>query len=97
MSTAQLAAVSYLARYSGHIKPACPPQPQRWFASCRANGLDPLLGIQRAHVELCIWRAGDSGLMDSTVTTMMNAVRGFFGFAHIDGQVEVPPRQSGSR
>lgn len=34
------------------------PRPERrpargaWFTWCRSNGLDPLVGIQRAHVEL---------------------------------------------
>jgi hypothetical protein len=49
------------------------------------NGLDPLVGIQRAHVELYIRDLGESGLMASSVNTSMHAVRGFFRFAHIDG------------
>ena len=57
----------------------------------RATDLDPLLGIQRAHVELYIRHLGDSGLMDSSVTTMMHAVRGFFRFAHIDGLIPSDP------
>ena len=57
----------------------------------KANGLDPLVGIQRAHVELYIRQLGDSGLMDSTVTTMMHGVRGFFRFAHIDGLIPSDP------
>ena len=52
MSTAQLAAVSYLARYSGHTHIPYAYQLRQWFAWCEANGLDPLIGIQRAHVEL---------------------------------------------
>ncbi len=31
------------------------------------------------------------GLMDSTVTTMMHGVRGFFRFAHIDGLIASDP------
>jgi integrase/recombinase XerD len=91
MSTAQLAAVSCLARYSGHTHKLYAQQLQRWFAWCETNGLDPLIGIQRAHVELYIRRLGDSGLMDSTVTTMMHAVRGYFRFAHIDGLIPSDP------
>src|SRR5918999_544731 len=91
MSTAQLAAVSYLARYSGHTHQLYAHQLRRWFAWCEGNGLDPLIGIQRAHVELYIRQLGDSGLMDSTVTTMMHAVRGFFRFAHIDGLIPFDP------
>ena len=73
MSTAQLAAVSYLARYSGHTHKLYASQLRRWFAWCETNGLDPLVGIQRAHVELYIRQLGDAGLMDSSVTTMMHA------------------------
>lgn len=91
MSTAQLAAVSYLARYSGHTHRLYASQLRRWFAWCESNGLDPLLGIQRAHVELYIRQLGDAGLMDSSVTTMMHAVRGFFRFAHIDGLIPADP------
>ena len=91
MSPAQLAAVSYLARYSGHTHRLYAFQLRRWFAWCECNGLDPLEGIQRAHVELYIRQLGDSGLMDSSVVTMMHAVRGFFRFAHIDGLIVSDP------
>lgn len=91
MSTAQLAAVSYLARYSGHTHVLYAYQLREWFAWCEGNGLDPLLGIQRAHVELYIRGLGDRGLMDSTVVTMMHGVRGFFRFAHIDGLIGSDP------
>ena len=91
MSPAQLAAVSYLARYSGHTHQLYAFQLRRWFAWCESNRLDPLQGIQRAHVELYIRQLGDSGLMDSSVVTMMHAVRGFFRFAHIDGLIVSDP------
>ncbi len=91
MSTAQLAAVSYLARYSGHTHSLYAYPLKRWFAWCETNGLDPLVGIQRAHVELYIRQLGESGLMDSSVNTMMHAVRGLFRFAHIDGLIPADP------
>ena len=91
MSPAQLAAVSFLARYSGHTHQLYAFQLRRWFAWCDSNGLDALQGIQRAHVELYIRQLGDSGLMDSSVVTMMHAVRGFFRFAHIDGLITSDP------
>ena len=46
------------------------------------------MGIQRAHIELYIRHLGDDGLQ-SSVNTMIHAVRGFFRFAHIDGRI--PP------
>jgi integrase/recombinase XerD len=91
MTPAQLAAVSYLARYSGYTHALYAYQLRRWFAWCESNVLDPLVGIQRAHVELYIRQLGESGLMDSSVNTMMHGVRGFFRFAHIDGLVPCDP------
>jgi integrase/recombinase XerD len=91
MSTAQLAAVSFLARYSGRTHILYAYQLREWFAWCESNGVDPLVGVQRAHVELYIRGLGDRGLMDSSVVTMMHAVRGYFRFAHIDGLVSSDP------
>ena len=91
MSTAQLAAVSYLARYSGRTHALYSFQLRRWFTWCESNALDPLVGIQRAHVELYIRQLGEQGLMDSSVVTMMHAVRGYFRFAHIDGLIGSDP------
>ena len=91
MTPAHLAAVSYLARYSGRTHDLYSYQLRRWFAWCEANALDPLIGIQRAHVELYIRQLGECGLRVSSVNTMMHGVRGFFRFAHIDGVVSSDP------
>lgn len=91
MTQAQLAAVSYLARYSGRTHKLYAYQLRRWFTWCGNNELDPLLGIQRAHVELYIHQLGEVGLMDSSIVTMMHGVRGFFRFAHIDGLIAADP------
>jgi Phage integrase, N-terminal SAM-like domain len=91
MSGAQLAAVSFLARYSGRTHSLYAYQLREWFAWCESNGVDPLVGVQRAHVELYIRGLGDRGLMDSSVNTMMHAVRGYFRFAHIDGLIGSDP------
>ena len=91
MSTPQLAAVSYLARYSGRTHRLYRFQLREWFAWCERNGLDPLVGVQRAHVELYIRNLGERGLMDSSVVSMLCSVRGFFKFAHIDGLIPADP------
>ena len=44
MTTAQLAAVSFLARYAGHTHELYSYQLSRWFEWCEGNGLDPLVG-----------------------------------------------------
>jgi integrase/recombinase XerD len=41
MSSAQLAAVSFLARYSGRTHDLYAFQLRRWFSWCERNGLDP--------------------------------------------------------
>ena len=92
MTAAQSAAVSFLARYSGHTRDLYTVQLRRWFEWCLHNELDPLVGIERAHVELYIRGLGESGLMDSSINTMMHGVRGFFRFAHIDGLILADPR-----
>ena len=91
MTLAQLAAVSYLARYSGRTHTLCSFQLRRWFSWCETNGLDPLVGIERAHVELYIRHLGECRLMPSSINTMMHGVRGFFRFAHIDGLTPSDP------
>ncbi len=76
MTSAQLAAVSYLARYSGRTHSLYAYQLRECFSWCETCGLDPVVGVQRAHVELYIRGLGNRGLMDSSVNTMMHAVRG---------------------
>jgi integrase/recombinase XerD len=78
MTPAQLAAVSYLARYSGYTHTLYASQLRRWFAWCETNSLDPLVGIQRARIELYIRYLGQTGLMASSVVTSMHAVLGYF-------------------
>jgi hypothetical protein len=91
MTIAQRAAVSFLARYAGHTHELYSYQLGRWFQWCEGNGLDPLVGIQRAHVELYVRGLGEAGLMASSTNTMMHGVRGFFPFAHIDGLIPADP------
>ena len=91
MNSAQLSAVSFLARYSGATRTLYAAQLRRWFTWCESNGLDPLVGIQRAHIELYVRQLTDAGLMDSSVNTTMHAVRGYFRFAHIDGTIPADP------
>jgi site-specific recombinase XerD len=66
MTAAQLAAVSYLARYTSHTHTLYAYQLRRWFAWCETNDLDPLTGIQRAHTELYTRHLHESGLRDSS-------------------------------
>lgn len=91
MTPAQLAAVSFLARYTGRTHEMYSYQLRCWFEWCETNHLDPLVGIQRAHVELYIRQMTDRGLMVSTINTNMHGIKGYFRFAHIDGQIPSDP------
>lgn len=51
-------------------------QLREWFSWCEVRGLDPLVGVQRAHAELYIRSLGERGLMDSSVVTMMHGCAG---------------------
>jgi integrase/recombinase XerD len=91
MTPAQLAAVWYLARYSGQTHLLYAYQLRRWFTWCEANGLDALIGVQRAHIELYVRHLREYGLRDSSICTMMHGVRVYFRFAHIDGHITADP------
>ncbi|MFE7223517.1 site-specific integrase [Nocardioides sp. NPDC057577] len=91
MTTAEMAAVSLLAHYSGHTHELYSYQLCRWFTWYQTNGLDPLIGIQRAHVKLYIRNLGEAGLMASSINTMMHGLRGCFRFAHIDRLIPADP------
>jgi integrase/recombinase XerD len=79
MTPAQLAAVSFLARYSGPTHTLYAYSLRRWFAWCEASDLDPLMGIQRAHVELYVRHLGECGLMASSVNTRCTPYAGSSG------------------
>jgi CHAT domain/Trypsin-like peptidase domain len=56
-----------------------------WFAWCESNGVDPLVGVQRAHVELYIRGLGDPDLMDSEATMARNEAP----VLHVEGDLAV--------
>ena len=86
MTPAQRAAVSYLARYSGHTHALYAYQLRRWFSWCETNDLDPLIGIQRAHIELYrACAAGSRGLPGRTHRRTARATTEL-------GQTDRPPR-----
>lgn len=91
VSTAQLAAVPFLVRYSGATHAVCWTQLGRWFAWCESNGWTHWSGFSeppRRDQHPGSWASGADGL---SVNTMMHAVRGYFRFAHIDGTIPTDP------
>lgn len=92
LTPAHLAAISYLARYHGQTHALYTRYLGDWFTWCNTNGLDPLEGIVRGHVELYIrWRLETRGNKPSTVGTALAPVKGFFKFAAIDGLIDRDP------
>ena len=75
LTSAQLAAVSYLARYTGQTHRLYAYQLHRWFTWCQINGLDPLIGLQRAHLELYIRHLHDAGPFDTGLSRDASARR----------------------
>ena len=91
MTPAQLAAVSYLARYTGQTHTLYAYQLRRWFSWCETNSLDPLVGLQRAHLELYVRHLHDSGLQDSSINTMLHGSGGSSGSPTSTDSSPLPP------
>ena len=91
LSTAHLAAISYLARYQGQTHALYTRYLGEWFAWCERQGLDPLEGVVRGHVEMYIRYRLERGNKASTVGTALAPVKGFFKFATIDGLIDRDP------
>jgi hypothetical protein len=91
-------AVSYLVRYTGQTHRLDAYQLRRWFSWCETNGLDPLVGLQRAYLELYIRHLRDDGLRDSSINTMLHAVGGSTGSrtSTVHGLVDVEGWVAGS-
>jgi len=89
---AQLAAVSFLARYSGRTLEAVPPRPARLLpvgVGQRPRGAE----ATRPHIELFRAWMEDRGLAASTIDRRLSTVCGFYRFAHIDGRIGSNPAQ----
>ena len=91
MTSTQLAAVSFPARYAGLTNSLNDHQLKQWFAWSETNGLDPWPESSEPTSSSTSASSATRGLMDSSVVTMMHAVRGYFRFAHIDGLIPSGP------
>ena len=87
---AQLAAASFLARYSGRTLEAY-RQDLRGFFQWAADHDVPVLAATRPHIEL--WRGSmeERELAASTIDRRLSTVCGFYRFAHIDGRIGSNP------
>ena len=93
---AQLAAVAFLARYSGRTLDAYRHDLRGFFQWAGDNSL-AVLAATRPHIELYRAWMDDRGLAASTIDRRLSTVCGFYRFAHIDGRIASNPAQYVSR
>jgi site-specific recombinase XerC len=89
---AQLAAVSFLARYSGRTLEAYRHDLRGYFHWASNSDVD-VLKATRPHIELFRAWMEDRGLAASTIDRRLSTVCGFYRFAHIDGRIGSNPAQ----
>jgi integrase/recombinase XerD len=89
---AQLAAISFLARYSGRTLEAYRHDLRGFFHWATDHGI-AVMKASRAHIELFRAWMEDRGLAASTIDRRLSTVYGFYRFAHIDGLIRSNPAQ----
>jgi hypothetical protein len=87
---AELAAVAFLARYSGRTLEAYRHDLRNLFQWAADHSL-PVLEATRAHLELYRASMEDRGLAASTIDRRLSTACGFYRFAHIDGRITSNP------
>ena len=89
---AQLAAVAFLARYSGRTLESYRADLRQFFQWASSAGMPPLAAT-RAHIELYRAWMDERGLAASTVDRRLSTVCGYYRFAHLDGRISSNPAQ----
>src|SRR5688572_17443916 len=89
---AELAAVSFLARYSGRTLEAYRHDLRGFFQWAADHDL-AVLETTRSHIELFRAWMEAHGLAASTIDRRLSTVCGFYRFAHIDGRTNANPAQ----
>ena len=89
---AELAAVAFLARYSGRTLDAYRHDLRNLFQWAADHGL-PVLEATRAHLEMYRSSMEERGLAASTIDRRLSTACGFYRFAHIDGRIASNPAQ----
>jgi site-specific recombinase XerD len=83
---ADLAAVAFLARYSGRTLDAYRHDLRGFFQWINDHRMAPLAAT-RAHIELYRMWMEQRGLAASTIDRRLSTVCGYYRFAHIDGRI----------
>lgn len=89
---AQLAAASFLARYSGRTLEAYRHDLRGFFQWATDSGV-AVLAATRGHIELFRAWMEQRGLAASTIDRRLSTVCGFYRFAHVDGRIASNPAQ----
>ena len=88
---AELAAIAFLARYSGRTLDTYRHDLRKLFQWAADHGL-PVLDATRAHLEMYRSSMEERGLAASTIDRRLSTACGFYRFAHIDGRISSNPR-----
>jgi len=89
---AELAAVAFLARYSGRTLDAYRHDLRNLFQWAADHGL-AVLEATRAHLEMYRSSMEERGLAAATIDRRLSTACGFYRFAHIDGRISSNPAQ----
>jgi integrase/recombinase XerD len=92
LDEAQLAAVAFLARYSGRTLESYRADLRQFFQWIGSVGILPLQAA-RAHIELYRAWMDERGLAPATTDRRLSTVCGYYRFAHIDGRISSNPAQ----
>lgn len=93
LSNDDLAAQTFLARYSGATRETYRYGLKKFFGWCAANNLRPL-EAKRPILELFIRWMEDQGTSRATIAHQFGVVRGFFEYAEIDEYIARSPARS---
>ena len=89
---AELAAIAFLARYSGRTLDAYRHDLRNLFQWATDHSL-AVLEATRTHLELYRTSMEERGLAASTIDRRLSTACGFYRFAHIDGRISSNPAQ----
>ncbi|MDI3331181.1 MAG: tyrosine-type recombinase/integrase [Micrococcus sp.] len=87
-----LAAATFLARYTGSTKTTYVFALRRYFTWCRNQGMAPL-EMKRPLIEAYIRSMEDDGLARSTQSQQLGIIRGYYRFAVLDEYIDKDPAQ----
>ena len=89
---AELAAIAFLARYSGRTLESYRYDLRSFFQWTAGVGLD-VLAATHPHIELFRSSLEERGLAPATIDQRLSTVCGFYRFAHIDARIVSNPSQ----